>query len=229
MVSAALLFTSALLAASNVFSSPILEDHSVRDLLTGIFGPIETWDAIRAVDVHPNGTFNGLPVNDSIIYAYEPPKSASREKHKRAISLLEARSTKAKRWESSTCYQSGTWVFQNQLYSGGSGFCGDLNAAGGLQHYHSHYQFKLYYQATDGTFQRFTSNVGALTSVYYYIYIAGENWNYQTCFDLMFEITWRCKGTNPDSAGGSINEFRNIPEIGLDFGRGYTGIVDPQE
>ncbi|KAH8585336.1 hypothetical protein B0O99DRAFT_713411 [Bisporella sp. PMI_857] len=211
MVSTAFLFTSALLVASNVFSSPILEDHSVRNLLTGVFGPIETWDAIRAIDVHPNGTFNGLPVNDSIIYAYEPPKSASREKHKRAISLLEARNTKTKRWESSTCYQSGTWVFQNQLYSGGSGFCGDLNAAGGLQHHRSHYQFKLYYQATD----------------------ASEDWNYQTCFDLMFEITWRCKGTNPDSAGGSINEFRNTPNkssfINVDLFRGYTGIVDPQE
>ncbi|KAH8586793.1 hypothetical protein B0O99DRAFT_643529 [Bisporella sp. PMI_857] len=229
MVSTILLFASALLAASNVFSSPILESHSARDILTGVFGPVETWDAIRAIDIHPNGTFDGRPVDDSIIYAYEPPKSAPREKHELAVSLLEARGTKVKREESSTCYQSGTWVLQNQLYSGGSGFCGDLNAAGGIGPGQYHYQFKLYYQATDGSFQRFTSNVGALTTVYYYVKVPSPStWNYQTCFDLLFEITWRCKGTNPDSAGGSITGFRDAPLLGSLF-PGYTGVVDPQE
>ncbi len=63
-------------------------NSSTNDILASVYGPIDTWHAIRAIDVYPDGIFDGQPVTESLIFAYEPPSSASQEQHDLASSLL---------------------------------------------------------------------------------------------------------------------------------------------
>lgn len=62
---------------------------ATHDALVSIFDPVETWDPIRAIDVDPMATFEGKPVNYSLIIAYQPPKAAPERKRAEVQALVD--------------------------------------------------------------------------------------------------------------------------------------------
>ncbi|KAJ9636288.1 hypothetical protein H2199_007963 [Coniosporium tulheliwenetii] len=158
---------------------------ATRDALISIFGPVETWDPIRAVDVDPTATFEGKSVNYSLIITYQPPRRIPKNGR-------------------------SNWLWQNQLQSGKDGFCGELNHNGGLQGGRTHHQHRTHYKASDGSFQRFTDQEGRVATVFYSVTVRdGFVWSYNNCYNSLFEIIVRCKGRDPNSSGGFISQFNH--------------------
>ncbi|KAJ9658294.1 hypothetical protein H2201_007853 [Coniosporium apollinis] len=176
---------------------------ATRDALISIFGPVETWDPIRAVDVDPTATFEGKSVNYSLIITYQPPKEDP-EKWAQTSELRLAAQGEL------TCFNSSNWLWQNQLQSGKDGFCGELNHNGGLQGGRTHHQHRTHYKASDGSFQRFTDQEGRVATVFYSVTVRdGFVWSYNNCYNSLFEIIVRCKGRDPNSSGGFISQFNH--------------------
>ncbi|KAH8807770.1 hypothetical protein F5884DRAFT_857339 [Xylogone sp. PMI_703] len=202
---------SLLSLASYATSSPV--EQSTHDILTSVYGPLNTWCAIKAIDLYPNGTFDGHPVNDSIIFAYEPPSSAGPEKHALVSSLLAEKSALSRRQSYPECYGSGAWVPQLQLFSAKDTYCQD--AAGHLDGSGLHQQYKDWWQASDGTWNRFTNQDGDVTTVWFYQRWANpESYNIQACQIYYSILISGCRGSNPDSAGGVYHSDGN--EFGVD-------------
>lgn len=88
---------------------------ATHDALVSISGSVETWDSIRAIEVDPTATFEGNPVNYSLIIAYQPPKATPESKRTEAQALLdlkeETKEVKLMKAESMSRYISGNWVW----------------------------------------------------------------------------------------------------------------------
>jgi hypothetical protein len=64
---------------------------SAFDLTLDIYGPLDTWRPIRAIDIDPKSIVDGKPVNDSFIVGYEPPRLSvemQAEKHSQLLELV---------------------------------------------------------------------------------------------------------------------------------------------
>jgi hypothetical protein len=183
------------------FSTSEAVNKSTYDILTSIYGPIDTWHAIRAIDLHPNGIFDGHPVNESIIFAYEPPTSATEEQHKLASSLLSQQAIIQRR-ASSECYNTGNWVSQLQLLSGKDTYCQD--AQGHLNSDGSHQQYKQWWQASDGTWSRFVAtNTGKFSNVWFRMkWGSPGSFSLTACKEYYSFLITDCRGKRPDTAGG---------------------------
>ncbi|EON67368.1 hypothetical protein W97_06621 [Coniosporium apollinis CBS 100218] len=67
---------------------------ATHDALISILRPVETWDPVHAIDVDPMATFEGKPVNYSVIIAYQPPKAAPERKRAEVQALLDLKRPK---------------------------------------------------------------------------------------------------------------------------------------
>lgn len=205
--------------ATTALGSPIASGNtgehsnlSIRDLLVSTYGPVETWDPILAIDVDPHGTYEGLPVNDSLIIGYEPPHKAYKAKRQvdGNFSFPEKRNPQESKCNGWTvdCRRDGSWVDQYQLYSAKDTFC--LDAASRLwiefdqdrqQKFLAYWQDKKLYQDRFGAWRNFNNHLGQTVTVIFY-----KQWNgaysLPECQNQMEELVTRCRGDNPDSAGG---------------------------
>ena len=186
---------------------------SVRDILVSVYGPVETWHPVRAIDVDPHGTFDGHPVNESLIVAYEPPRHASQAKRDLAGRLLAERQTQTPKdgkcgGLSTNCYRWGSWVEQYQLYNAKDTFCSDAASRAWWEPDSdtqvstlTYWQDKKLYQARDGSWKNFNNHLGQTVGVFFYKqWIAG--FDLSECQQHMEGLVTRCRGSQPDSAGG---------------------------
>ncbi len=135
-------------------------------------------DAVRAIDLYPHDLFDGHPVNESIIFAYEPPSSAGPERRALARSLLDKKHSLSRRLIRE-CYNTGNWVSTTQLASGLDTFCSESTTLV------KHEQYKQWWRASDGNWYRFTNQVGAYNDVYFYVEsTSGSTVSYSSCFYL---------------------------------------------
>lgn len=175
-----------------------------KEIIEEAYGPLDAWKPIFLIDVDPNAILDGLPVNDTVIYSYEPP-SPTEAIHKRYNELTAANSKLSKR-KDHDCYDSPVWVPQSHLYSAKDQFCGDINNNGGLGSGQSRGQTKNLYKAADGSYQHFMKQDGTFAGVWYWIKVRdGFVWIFNNGFDTMFDVIWNCPGRNPNSAGGYWN------------------------
>jgi len=82
------LFTLAALAVLGS-ANPVATPKSVFDLTTEIYGPLDTWLPIKAIDTHPGSIVDGKPVNDSFIVGYQPPQLSAEEQKEKYAQLLD--------------------------------------------------------------------------------------------------------------------------------------------
>jgi hypothetical protein len=171
-------------------------EPTTLEVLTSVYGPLDTWHTIRAIDLYPNDIFDGHPVNESIIYAYEPPNSSDVQKQALVRSLLSKKSELQRRmWR--VCYKTGNWVSNAQLDSGLIKFCQES------ANYDKREQVKSWWKASDGKWYRFTNQIGAYNDVYFYAEATdGHTIVPRDCINIGEEIFTFCSGSNPDTAGG---------------------------
>lgn len=198
--------------ASLAYSHPTSDKDPAALEITSIFGPLENWRAIKATQVDPKGMFNGYPANDSVIIGYEPPQVSTAELQKKfmeaadlvAVAPSEPKHELAKRAYTYTCLSyGGTKIWVNQVYNGRNYFCTLANrrplAPG--QYYGA---WLDYYQANDGTWQRYTTQAGVVKSVWYMVYLNyGFSWGVGNCLTASQAVSYYCND-GVVSQGGNI-------------------------
>jgi hypothetical protein len=202
MVHLKILFIIALFAAAAVSAQKSPEEVLIQ----------EGWIPIKLIDVFPDAKIDGVPANDSVIYSYEAPAGASSAHLKRAANLLsdkDATHSFSPRGDGDPqCYTSGSWVFQNQLYSAKDTFCSDASTHG-LDNGHGYAAYKnWWYNDATSTWTQFTRSDGSTTSVFFWINVnPGFYFNWDVCFNGFWTLINTCHGSNPDSAGGMIYNY----------------------
>lgn len=210
MVHLLTLFTTAIFAAAAVSA----QQKKLQEVLTDIHGPLDKWIPIKLIDVFPDAKIDGIPANDSIIYSYEPPAGASSAQLQLASNLLSSKLlTNSFSIQSSgdpECYNSGSWVFQNQLFSAKSQFCNDA-ATRGLDNVHGYATYLFWWlDERTNNYVPFTRNDGSTTAVFFWINVnPGFSFNWDVCFGGFWTLIAGCRGDNPDSAGGELYNFNN--------------------
>jgi hypothetical protein len=200
-------------ALLNTAASAPATEKSIKDIVVEVFGLRDAWTPIYFKDIDPTATIAGNPINDSVIYAYEPPTNptltqiaperiSQRSMQRRSTPLLAKRATR-------TCFDWGLWLPQTQLWSAKDDFClkaqNDNIGNGGQT-----WQDKSFWKDSSGTYQQFRKPDGNPTTVFYFIRVrAGFLFNFNICYNAVYDIVSDCHGTNPDSAGGRWDGYGN--------------------
>jgi hypothetical protein len=233
-----------LIAALTVLGScasvlPRPPPNSRHDIYQEYYGHMTTWKQIKAIDIHPNATFDGKPADDSIIFAYEAPDLGheTHKKMRRAVETFDQKerikSTKVRRSNKcgvrfcANCYETGTWTYQYQLWGGVTSATNEAKEP--VTNGQWYQQYKLWYQNSDGNWERFTKSYSDQTTSVYFGASMDETIDYTGPFgyNQVWEAYWgivdACKGANPDSAGGALYSY----SVGGSWS--YHLTIDPQE
>ncbi|KAH8589055.1 hypothetical protein B0O99DRAFT_600283 [Bisporella sp. PMI_857] len=203
MVRSFSLIAAALLGTA--ISAPTAE-KSIKDIAIEVFGPIDTWTPIYLKDFDPTALIDGLPVNSSVVYARVPPTNP--DLTELALSRLSSHQTLRRSNSLSkrdlTCYQTGLWLPQSQLWSAEVDFCNKAqndNISNGGQTF----QDKEWWKDTSGNYQHFVRPDGNPTTVFFFIRVnSGYLFNWNICYNAFFDVIRDCHGWNPDTAGGGF-------------------------
>ncbi|KAH9204087.1 hypothetical protein DL95DRAFT_498670 [Leptodontidium sp. 2 PMI_412] len=210
MVHLTTFLTTAILASTGL-SAPAPADS---DAVTSIYGPLDTWTPVKLIDVYPDALVDGLPVNDSVIYSYEPPASATLAQHDALSAALSARSLFKR--ESQTCYRSGTYVFQSQLQSAKNTICSEASGKS-IDNGGSYGSFRSWYDAGGNNWRHIQNSNGNDATVWFWIKIhEGNVFNWNLCFNGFYKLIQNCHGSNPDSAGGVIWGYSEKIDVQID-------------
>ncbi|KAH6701284.1 hypothetical protein BKA61DRAFT_705059 [Leptodontidium sp. MPI-SDFR-AT-0119] len=202
------LITAALIGTA--IGAPATE-KSIREIAIEVFGPIDTWTPIYLKDIDPTATIDDLPVNSSVVYSRVPPTDPALVEL--ALSRISSHPTLRRSNSLSkralTCFQTGLWLPQSQLWSAEVDFCykaqNDNIGNGG-----STWEYKEFWKDTSGNYQHFKLPDGNPTSVFYFIRVnSGYLFNWSVCYNAFFDVIRDCRGSNPDTAGGGFSGYSN--------------------
>ncbi|KAF3919819.1 hypothetical protein ABW20_dc0109736 [Dactylellina cionopaga] len=176
--------------------------------------PDATRIPVKLIDLYPNATYKGVPVNDSIIFAefitWKPTKLT------KPIKPVPVKpSTLKKRQSSSYCINAGSgdyWIPLYQLQNGKNDFCNYIQSRGGISNNQEVvWQAAWYHDYSTNQDHRYShtgSDEVAIKKVSYWLNAnSGTAWNWNTCFDLFFNLFYTCQGSNPDSSGGGLYDY----------------------
>lgn len=108
-----------------------------------------------------------------------------------------------------TCFQTGLWLPQSQLWSAEVDFCNKAqsdNISNGGQTF----QDKQWWKDTSRNYQHFKKPDGNPTTVFYFIRVnPGYLFHWNVCYNAFFDVIRDCHGSNPDTAGGGIAGYLN--------------------
>jgi hypothetical protein len=191
-----------------VLATPAKAYNSIKDIYIDFFGPKSSWVKIKAIDLYPNATFDGLPVSSSIILGYSPPAipEAKLKLFKTAVADFDEKKKLDTR-DNIRCNNGfDAVVAKDQLQWGKNSAC-DAAAkymSGGSGSIWS--LWKNYYQKPDGNWYHFTKPWGnGDTSVLYELQAFRSpqdmyNFDWNSCFNTYYNLIWTCG--SPDCPGG---------------------------
>ncbi|KAF3932499.1 hypothetical protein ABW19_dt0209301 [Dactylella cylindrospora] len=166
---------------------------------------------IKLKDVDPDATINGEPVTDDIVVQSFWFNNATAEEKQKRRDIIMKRYTH-------NCYTGPIWILQDQLYRGKNAFCTALGDSGGISFGASTTSHGHYFQAANGNWEHFRDITGTQRDVWFYLKAPnGAAWDWNECFNAMFELIWLCRGSNPDTAGGQLWGWSTGWDSGLSF------------
>ncbi|KAH6714812.1 hypothetical protein BKA61DRAFT_672792 [Leptodontidium sp. MPI-SDFR-AT-0119] len=207
MVRFATIFTASLLTTLG-YSAPT--EKSIKDIVTGVYGPLDTWMPVYLIDVYPDALIDGAPANSSVILRYDPPAITNAQRDLVSAHLSARSSSLQARDGTENCFNTGTWIFQNQLFSAENDFCShaqDKNLSNGGSYWEN---LSLWFDHNTNNWAPFTTAQGTTDTVFWNFQVnPGFQFNWNVCFNAMWTLINDCHGSNPDSAGGQIWGYNN--------------------
>ncbi|KAF3903482.1 hypothetical protein ABW20_dc0108068 [Dactylellina cionopaga] len=107
-----------------------------------------------------------------------------------------------------TCYNGAHWVSQDNLYSAKNGVCNWLQSNNPVSYGWGATVEWEHYQDASGNWIHLVDQNWAQVRTSWDIWASpSEAWSWDRCFNTLFQMIWVCPGSNPDTAGGLLNDY----------------------
>ncbi|KAH6972049.1 hypothetical protein BKA56DRAFT_593624 [Ilyonectria sp. MPI-CAGE-AT-0026] len=174
--------------------------ESMIEVTTKVFGPLNTWRPIKAINIHRGSTVDGVRVNDSFVVGYEPPQLSPEKqnaKHQQLFDLVSklpigactedasapAMANRAYRTQCGVP-ASRALVPLDQLYSAIRYYCYTTPASG---------WWNWWYRPEDNSWQPFTNKDREVWPVWLGGAVRpGYTWSAWSCYSAMMDIVNDC-------------------------------------
>ncbi|KAF3922264.1 hypothetical protein ABW20_dc0103864 [Dactylellina cionopaga] len=108
-----------------------------------------------------------------------------------------------------TCYSPRPhWVSQSNLYSAIVGICNYLNDHDQVSYGSNSEVWWQHYQDGNGNWIHLTDSGGVQIQTKWNLHAASwVGWDWSMCYNSLFQLVWSCPGSNPDTAGGFLDDW----------------------